>query len=96
MAKVNSISDIDAMEKKQIKAYIFDLEQNIKINKELLQNVLMANNMAEVGEKIAAETDNWMKAISKANSKANEAIATMKQLQKDRDDMKEHIKDKEK
>lgn len=100
MSKIKNMSDIDSMQKKQLKAYISDLEENIKINKELLQNVLMASDFNQASKdlinSLQEENEKMQRIVSKTNAKNSEIFETLTKLQKEKDDFEAYIKDKEK
>jgi hypothetical protein len=94
------MNDIETMDRKQIKLYVSDLEQNLNINKELLQNVLMSSDLNDSSKDIITKLQDENARLSKGNKvfqvKNSEYFETMKKLQKDRDDMDAHMKDKDK
>ena len=94
------MAEIENMDRKQVKVYVSDLEQNLNINKELLQNVLMSSDFGadsqNIIEKLQQEKERMGKKQKEIQAKNNEYFETMRKLQKDRDEMEEHMKDKEK
>jgi uncharacterized protein (UPF0303 family) len=81
------------METTKLKTYIADLEQNLKINKELLQNVLMGAGLEEpqnVGiKKLQAE-------VERLGKSKYQLLQMMQETEKSKEEMHELLKDKEK
>lgn len=105
MNKIKSISElsphaIDQLTTKEFLTYIADLEQNVKINKELLKNVLMASDIKESSrlaiEKLTKEVDRLKTSLSEAHSHKVQLIDIVKEAQKERDASIELMRDKEK
>lgn len=97
--KSSSLADIDKMQRKQLKSYISDLEQSVKINKELLQNVLMAADLKEGAkqaiDKLQGEVDRLSTSLQTSLKEKLELVEVTKQAQKDKDEIKELMLDKE-
>ena len=100
MSKITSVADVEILHKKQLKAYIADLEQSVKINKELLQNVLMATNPSdghkEVIAKYEKEIERLSSSLQTSLKEKCDIIESLNESEKERDEIRELIKDKEK
>lgn len=104
-AKLNI--DLEKMESKQLRAHIrqlgvfvADLEQNVRINKELLQNVLTSTDLNEYSkqiiEKMQGEVDRLTKALHNSFKEKSALLELLEETQKNRDQIKELMLDKEK
>lgn len=100
MNKINGLSDVENIHKKQLKAYIADLEQSVRINKELLQSVLMATNPSdghkEVISKYEKEIERLSASLETSLKEKCDIIEVLHESEKERDEIRELIKDKEK
>jgi chromosome segregation ATPase len=98
-APVEPTSEYERMGKAQFKSYIADLEQNVRINKELLQNVLMATSPSQGHQdliaKLQKEIDRLGKLLKDSHKSKCELIQGMQDNQKSKDELAALLKDKE-
>lgn len=100
MHKSKGIKDIEKMQKKELKSYISDLEESVKINKELMQNVLMATDPSEghktIINKLQLEIDRLSQSLQQANREKYDYLESMKTSAEGQMKAEALMKDKEK
>lgn len=81
------------MEITKLKTYIADLEQNLRINKELLQNVLMGAGIDESQNSGIKKLQAEVERLSKSKY---QLLQMMQETEKSKEEIQELLKDKEK
>jgi len=80
---MNSLEEVEKLHKKQLRAQVIDLSQSLKINKELLKNVLMSTNMdatiKETIQKLEQEVDRLQESLQNCNAEKDEMLETLKE-----------------
>ena len=80
---MNSLEEVEKLHKKQLRAQVIDLSQSLKINKELLKNVLMSTNMdttiKETMQKLEQEVDRLQESLQNCNAEKDEMLETLKE-----------------
>lgn len=98
--KINSQGDVEKYTKNELKAYIVDLEESVKINKEIMQKVLMSTDMEGLAKQIVItlqrEVDKLNSSIEHVHREKMKLLVTLEEVQKQRDDDNEILKDKTK
>jgi hypothetical protein len=96
--RINSQGDVEKYAKTELKAYIVDLEESVKINKEIMLNVLMSTDLVGTSKQIIMtlqrEVDRLNSSIEYVHKEKMKLLITLEEVQKQRDDDHNIIKDK--